>query len=128
MDVKELRDLVRIVQVRRFDQIDRRRRADLLFGVAMEASPAAASGDAISHPTVDLAFDPGDTALGDRHRRREATVANVGVQGAAAEASSCLDLTKTNEGRSGLHVFGRHGFHPCSTGDGWKMVRFENYK
>jgi hypothetical protein len=94
----------------------------------MEASPAAARGNAIRNPTVDFALDPRDATLGDRHGRRKTGIANVRVQGATAEASSRFDLVETNERVSPLHVFGLHSFYPRSIEHGRKMVRVPIYK
>ena len=65
VETKELSDLVRIVQTRLFDQVDPIPPSSrgLPLGSTHRGLPAASRRDAVGDPTVDLPFDPGNTAF-----------------------------------------------------------------
>jgi hypothetical protein len=124
VETKELCDLVRIVQIGLFDQIDPIPPSSR--GLPVESThrglPAASRRDAVCHPRVNLAFDPGDAAFRYCYRCREASVADICVQSASAKPSSSLDFIQANKGRLRLLIFGLHRFHPRSIEHGWKIV------
>jgi hypothetical protein len=124
VQAKELCDLVRIAQIRLFDQIDPVPPSSR--GLPLESghrdSPAASRRDAVCHPPVDLSFNPADAALGDSHGEGKAAIADVCVQSTSTKASPCLDFIKANKNRLRLYLFGLHRFHPRSIEHGGKIV------